>query len=168
MIENISPKLEDYLEAIYLIEQEKRVARPRDICRKRKVAKSTVTAALQSLSDKGLINYQPYEVITLTETGRSKAGQIFARRRIVEDFLREVLGLKRQKAAETACDMEHSVDTEVLQRFVCFLAFFKQRSGHGTQWLGEFRRFLDKAVDASSCEQCVRDYMNEFGNKTPG
>ena len=115
MTENLTPKLEDYLEAIYRIERKKRVARP-------------VTAALQSLAEKKLINYQPYEVVTLTDDGRRKAEQIFARRLIVGDFLREVLGLEARQASRTACDMEHAIDTEVLQRFVCFLAFLKRRS----------------------------------------
>jgi len=165
LTENLTPKLEDYLEAIYRIEREKRVARPRDICRDRAVAGSTVTAALQSLAEKKLINYQPYEVVTLTDDGRRKAEQIFARRLIVGDFLREVLGLEARQASRTACDMEHAIDTEVLQRFVCFLAFLKRRSRHGNKWLAEFRQFLDETVDGRSCEQCVNEYMKEFGGQ---
>jgi DtxR family Mn-dependent transcriptional regulator len=62
MEEELSAKLEDYLEAIYGIEREKRVARPRDICKDQNVAGSTATAALQSLAEKRLINVSVDEI----------------------------------------------------------------------------------------------------------
>jgi len=168
MAECLSAKLEDYIESIYRIEREKRVARPRDICRDRNVAGSTVTAALQSLAEKGLINYQPYEVITLTGEGRQRAERLLVRRRIIRDFLRDVLGLEQRKAAETACSMEHAVDTETLQRFVCFLAFLRRCSRDGAKWLAEFRRFLDETVDGRSCEECIKEYMESGQDDAAG
>ena len=65
MVRELSSTLEDYLEAICRLEQEKGFARVRDIARALGVANSTATAALQALSKKGLINYEPYEPVTL-------------------------------------------------------------------------------------------------------
>jgi len=166
MVRELSSTLEDYLETIYRIEKKKRVARPRDISRAQNVAGSTVTAALQSLAQKGLINYEPYEVITLTEDGRKRADQLFVRHNIIEDFLKNILGLEAERAAATACDMEHAVDQEALECFVCFLAFMKRHSPDAAKWLDDFRHFVDEGVNGRSCKECVKEYMKELRQKT--
>ncbi len=62
----LSASLEDYLEAIFQIVAEKPAARVKDIAKKLNVAGPSVTGALQALTERKLINYAPYELITLT------------------------------------------------------------------------------------------------------
>lgn len=160
MDKKLSPTLEDYLQAIYRIEREKRVARPRDISRAQNVARSTVTAALQSLAEKRLVNYEPYEVVTLTEEGRNAAEEIVIRHSIIEHFLQNILGLEPKRASTNACEMEHAVDQEALERLVCFLAFIEHHSPRGATWLDDFRRFIQEGADGQTCKECVKEYMN--------
>jgi len=155
----LSRTLEDYLYAIYRIEREQKATRPKDIAAAQNVASSTVTAALQSLAEKGMINYEPYELITLTEEGRERADQLATRHHIVRNFLEDILGLEAGQAAATACDMEHAVDPYGLERFVCFLAFIRRHSPAGVDWLDDFRRFIQEGADGHSCEECVKEYM---------
>ena len=157
----LSSTLEDYLRAVYRIESKKRVARPRDICELQGVAASTVTAALRSLADKGLINYEPYEVITLSEAGRTRAERLVARHRIIRDFLEGILGFELERSDAIACGMEHAIDEDGLQRLVCFLAFMKQHSEEGRRCLAHFREFVRGKQGQQSCEQCVREYMEK-------
>ncbi len=157
----LSPTLEDYLLSIYRIEGEKKVARPKDISKEQNVAKSTVTAALQSLAEKGLINYEPYEVITLTNEGKSKAENIAVRHVIIRRFLEDVLRLDAEHAEETACRMEHAIDQEGLERFVCFLAFMQRHSRRGARWLNDFQDFLAGGAGGQSCRKCIAAYMDD-------
>ena len=55
-IELLSSNMEDYLEAIFHISKEKQAARAKDIADRLMVNKSSVTGALRSLSEKGLVN----------------------------------------------------------------------------------------------------------------
>ena len=160
MVTELTPTLEDYLRAIYDIERRQKAARPKDVSRAQNVAGSTVTAALQSLAEKGMINYQPYELITLTERGLEKAGDLATRHHIVRNFLEGILGLQAEEAEATTCDMEHAVNRQALERFVCFLAFMQRHSLAATNWLDGFRRFVHEGADGQSCEQCVKEYMN--------
>ena len=159
MVQELSSTLEDYLEAICRIEQKKSFARVRDIAHALGVANSTTTAALQSLHQKGLINYEPYEPVTLSPEGRERSEQIVLRHRIIEDFLENVLDIPPERADSIACGMEHAIDREALQRFVCFLAFIKQHSPDGANWLGQFRHFVKEGADGKTCTECVEAYM---------
>jgi DtxR family Mn-dependent transcriptional regulator len=97
MQKELSSTLEDYLEAIFRIENKKRTARVRDISSRLNVAKSTVNAALKSLAGKKLINYEPYELIVLTEKGREKASSIVRSHQIIRHFMQEILALDEER-----------------------------------------------------------------------
>ena len=75
----LSSSLEDYLEAIFHIVGEKQAARAKDIAKRLKVNNSSVTGALRSLAEKGMINYAPYDVITLTTKGQKLAEDVVRR-----------------------------------------------------------------------------------------
>jgi len=163
MAQQLSATLEDYLEAIFRLEQERHFARVRDISAALDVAKSAVTTALQSLSEKGLVNYEPYEPVTLSAEGRERAGRIALRHRVIQDFLRDVLALAAERADSIACGMEHAIDRDALDRFVCFLAFVGRRREKGQSWLEEFRRFIREGTDEKTCEQCMQEYLESAG-----
>ena len=64
--QKLSPSLEDYLEAIYSILQKENQAKASVIGAIIGVNRPSVTGALKVLGERGLINYAPYEKITLT------------------------------------------------------------------------------------------------------
>ncbi len=84
----LSATLEDYLEAMAQVAAERGVARVRDIAAALSVHKSTVSGALRSLSEKGLVDYAPYEIATLTPQGQEVARRIARRHfsRLLEFF----------------------------------------------------------------------------------
>ncbi len=123
MTKKLSATLEDYLSVILRFQREKQFARVSDIALALGVAKSAVTSALQSLYAKNLINYQPYEPVTLTEAGVGKAEEIQLRHRVILDFLQDVLAIDPKEAEPIACEMEHTINAVALEKFVCFLAF---------------------------------------------
>lgn len=158
----LSATLEDYLQVIFRFQQKKHFARVSDVASALKVARSAVTAALHSLSEKGLVNYQPYEPVTLSVKGLKRAEQIALRHRIIADFLKNVLAIPKAQAKSAACRMEHSVDARVLDRFVCFLAFVGRPRKKRTSWRNEFQRFMKKGTATRSCKYCVDEYLREL------
>jgi DtxR family Mn-dependent transcriptional regulator len=117
----LSSSLEDYLEAIYWVCREHKVARVGQISEKLGVGKSSVTAALKVLSEKGLVHYDPYQFISLTKPGAKLALDIVWRHDVLKRFFVEILGVDDQLAGETACKMEHHIDREVLDRLLRFV-----------------------------------------------
>jgi len=158
----LSPALEDYLQAILNIEQRKRVARVRDISRAMDVHKSSVTAALHSLSEKGLVSYQPYEAATLSKEGLRVARELAERHEILREFLEQVLGIEPELADSGACQVEHAVHPKVLDRVLCFLAFLSESPRRQEALTSGFKRFCARGAGKHSCRECVERYLQKL------
>lgn len=143
----VSPQLtgtlEDYLRVVAQLAAEKGHARVRDIANAVSVHKSSVTAALRSLSGKGLVNYAPYEVATLTAEGQAAADRIITRHDVIRRFLTDVLFLDPDLAEANACRMEHGLGSKVLERLRLFAEFVRQCPHCGEERLGEFRTHVE-------------------------
>ena len=151
---DLSSSLEDYLEAIYKLEQEHPVARSKDLAQLLGVGKSSVTAALKSLTEKGYIDYSPYQNIVLTDRGRKAARDVLRRHEVLQDFLESILGVSKDVATESACKMEHAVAGDVLERLLLFVDFFSA-CPRGQMLLDEFKRVCSEGLDPSRCRECV-------------
>lgn len=138
--EGLTKSKEDYLEAILLLVREGQVARVRDIAKRIDVGMPAVSVALRSLSRMELVNYDPYEFITLTDRGREIAEQVSQRHHILRTFLVDVLGLDADSAEANACRMEHAADAALLQRLAQFTDFLRRRRTAGDDVAEAFRR----------------------------
>lgn len=142
MTHTLSESLEDYLEAIYHIVSQKQAARATDISKRMNVNPSSVTGALRSLADKGMVNYAPYDIITLTAEGSVAARRVAHRHEVLRDFFTKVLAVDDGLANTAACGMEHHVGRDVLRRLGYLARFIEAGSkADGGQWLGRFLEF---------------------------
>ena len=158
----LTATLEDYLETISRLIVAKGSARVRDIAESLSVHKSTVTTALQSLCEKKLISYSPYEKATLTLLGWSVAQQIVRRHEVVSRFLSEVLAVRKDVAEENACRIEHAIDREVLDRLLRFVDFVKECPRGGEKWIHGFSHSCEEGIEQENCERCIELCLNDF------
>jgi DtxR family transcriptional regulator, Mn-dependent transcriptional regulator len=147
--------MEDYLEAIGDLERSGKAARVRDIARLTDVSMSTVTASLKQLGRAGLVNYDPYEWVSLTDSGRELSGQIRRRHDELASFLQEVLHVDDVTCQANACRMEHVVDDSVLSRLTLLGAFLRSRGPRGRQLLEEFRRFCQSRTGGKAPQEAM-------------
>ena len=94
------------------------------------VTPSTVSANLKRLARDGLISYEPYGRIELTDDGRAIAIHIVRRHRIVEAYLVQQLGLSWDQVHAEADQLEHAVSDLVLDRMDAVLGH-PTRDPHG-------------------------------------
>jgi DtxR family Mn-dependent transcriptional regulator len=150
----LTESLEDYLEAIFHIISEKQVARVKDISKWLNVNMSSVTGALHSLADRELINYTPYEVISLTREGKKIAKDVIRRHEALRDFFVKVLSVDDKLADETACKMEHALPQEILKRFIKFIEFAETCPRGGAEWLEGIGYHCKSSRNIENCERC--------------
>jgi len=165
-IQPLSASLEDYIEAIYHIIAEKQVARGKDITARLNVSGASVTEALRSLSKKGLINYAPYEVITLTDTGRTTAEDVVRRHNALKKFFVEVLAIDDDTAEQGACKIEHTAPTEIIDRMVDFIRFLEVCPRGGKDLIQGFSDFCEKGQTRADCENCVSQCLGNTARDT--
>jgi DtxR family transcriptional regulator, Mn-dependent transcriptional regulator len=165
----VSASLEDYLESIYHIEASNGAARAKDIAMAMDVKNASVTQALRSLAEKNLVNYAPYEVITLTKLGKQIALDVVRRHEILEKFLSQVLGLPHKEADENACRMEHSVSRPVFDRLIKFVEYFKECPMSKIHWDDEEGYFCGgDGTSTTTDETCGRDICGHQALKFNG
>ncbi len=140
----ISSSSEDYLEAIYLICREQGEARSKDIMQHLNVSGPSVTEALQLLSKKGLVNYYPYEAITLTAEGEEVAVDVLHRHETLRDFFVEVLGIDEKLADDGACKMEHAASREIIDRIVKYTKYLQECKEKGCDKQLCFTDYLER------------------------
>ncbi|MBN1766255.1 MAG: transcriptional repressor [Sedimentisphaerales bacterium] len=158
---DLSDSLEDYLEAIYFICTDKLVAHSNQIAEYLKVGKSSVSWALNQLSGKGLINYAPYEAITLTDKGKSVARRVALRHEAIKKFLTEVLAVDEKTAEANACRLEHVVDKDVLKRMREFMDFLDRCPRGGREWMMGFGYFCRQGQLKDKCPECISDCLHQ-------
>lgn len=156
MVDYLSESLEDYLEAIYHIATAKGAAKAKDIAQRLNVNSSSVTGALRALAKKDLVNYAPYDLITLTDEGNKIAHQIVYKHETLKKFLLTVLQVNPSEAEENACRMEHAISPTVFDRFVEFIRFVETCPMGGGKWIKEkgFRCIIDKENRIEVCNNC--------------
>jgi len=103
--------VEDYLERISELIQTKGYARVVDIAAELKISQASVTTMVQRLDAEGLVNYEKYRGMVLTDAGEKVAARIAHRHELLTNFLRQ-LGLSESVISKDVEGMEHHVSTE--------------------------------------------------------
>ena len=164
----LSASMEDYLEAIFHIAADKQAARAKDIAKRLGVNNSSVTGALRILSEKGYINYAPYDLITLTKKGNELAKDVVRRHEALRDFFVKVLFIDTDEAEETACKMEHAVSPNILNRIIRFVEFVEICPRGGDEWIKGFNKFCDQGTTFPNCGTSINMCLEDLKKRKKG
>ncbi|MBR2912141.1 MAG: metal-dependent transcriptional regulator [Lentisphaeria bacterium] len=131
MTQRLTASLEDYLEAIAGLTATEGHAHTKAIAEKLKVKMPSVTGALRQLEKQGYIIYNAHYPVELTPSGKRVADEGIRRHGILKSFFEDILGLPPEKASQTACHLEHVVDSDTIERFVLFSKAIEARRDAG-------------------------------------
>jgi DtxR family Mn-dependent transcriptional regulator len=156
----LTATMEDYLEAIYDLDQKKKFIRVKDIAKRMDVKMPTVSSMLKTLNDRGLVNYEKYEYVELTADGVKVGKEMRRRHRVLRRFLTEILKIDYGVADEEACMMEHALSIHTLDSLTDFMEFIQSCPRAGETWLEFFEEYRvhgrrpDKCVERSETFSC--------------
>ncbi|MBD3257836.1 MarR family transcriptional regulator [candidate division GN15 bacterium] len=148
---------QDYLEAIYRLEQEQDSGsiRVSDIAERLGTRLPTVSRTVRKLTDAGLLEHPVRGTVSLTPDGRSTAAQFVHRHDDVVEFFRDVLGLTKDEAEENACQIEHGLTNAAAQRLHEFLDFVDSLPEAHRSQLARFAR--QESTGVSEFDQIESD-----------
>jgi Mn-dependent DtxR family transcriptional regulator len=117
-------RMEDYLEIVYELVQHKGYATLADVAEYLNVRPPSVTMMMRRLDQSGLLNYEKYRGIRLTEKGMDIAKIIHDRHSVLSEFLK-MIGVSEKIANEDAESMEHHLHTQTMQRLTELMRILK-------------------------------------------
>lgn len=112
----LTAPVEDYLKAIYGIEQQGGAAATNDIATKLSIAAASVSGMVRRLAEQGLLSYERYRGVRLTDAGRRAALRTIRRHRVIEAYLVRALGYSWDRVHAEAERLEHAVSDELVDR----------------------------------------------------
>ncbi|MEM6884432.1 MAG: transcriptional regulator MntR [Verrucomicrobiota bacterium] len=123
-INPISTSVEDYLERIYELIEEKGYARVSDIATALELSRPSVSAMVQRLDKLGFVTYEKYRGLSLTTKGEEVARRIQRRHVILTEFL-TLLDLDRNIIAKDVEGIEHHVSSETLAKIERMIEYWE-------------------------------------------
>jgi Mn-dependent DtxR family transcriptional regulator len=117
-------RMEDYLEIIYELVQHKGYATLADVAEYLNVRPPSVTTMMRRLDQSGLLDYEKYRGIRLTEKGMDIAKIIHDRHGVLSEFLK-MIGVSEKIANEDAESMEHNLHPQTMHRLIELMRILK-------------------------------------------
>ena len=114
-----SHTVENYLKAIYQAQQalgEGRLVPMGQLAAALHVVPGTATTMVKALAESGLVRYEPYTGVRLTDAGGKLAALVLRRHRLVELFLVQVMGMSWAEVHDEAEHLEHAVSDRLIDR----------------------------------------------------
>jgi len=103
----LTPAHEDYLKAIYLLRAKGVEVNNSALAQQLEVSPASATNMVKKLADLDLVEYEPYQSVTLTETGERVALEVLRHHRLLELYLHQKLNLPWDKVHAEAEKLEH-------------------------------------------------------------
>ncbi|KGA97917.1 peptidase U32 [Alkalihalobacillus alcalophilus ATCC 27647 = CGMCC 1.3604] len=120
-----TPSMEDYLERIYLLIEEKGYARVSDIAEALEVHPSSVTKMVQKLDKSDYLVYERYRGLILTAKGKKIGKRLVYRHELLEDFLK-LIGVNEQVIYQDVEGIEHHLSWDAIDRIGDLVQFFQE------------------------------------------
>ena len=113
-----SQTVENYLKTIYLaqVADTDELVPMGQLASALGVVPGTATTMVKALSESGLVRYEPYMGVRLTEAGEKLASLVLRRHRLIELFLVRVLGMSWTEVHDDAERLEHAVSERLIDR----------------------------------------------------
>lgn len=110
----LTPSMEDYLEMIYRNNLEQPYIRINRLAQLLNVKAPSTSKMVQKLGDLGLVNYERYGIVTLTEDGKMKGEILYKRHKVIENFL-SFIGCQDDALFQTEL-IEHSINANTVEK----------------------------------------------------
>ncbi|WP_209475509.1 metal-dependent transcriptional regulator [Thermococcus stetteri] len=143
----VTKRDEEYLETMYLLHKNKGVIRVKDIAKALNVRPPSVVDALKKLAEKGLVEYEKYDRILLTEKGKEIAEKTYSKHVFLTKFFTDILGIPPEIAEQDACQFEHYVSEFTIKRMREFAEFIQEQCPY------VLKQFLKEKLEETETEK---------------
>ncbi len=149
----VTESLKEYLKTMYILKKQNGHIRVTDVAEKMNCSKPSVNKAINNLKLEGLLSYESYGTIELTENGENLAKKLLEAYDIVYLFLKEVLGLEEEDAKIDAEKIKSAISDETANK----LARYVHKA------LGLTNLNCNYDINQEKCRSCIKRTSNKKG-----
>lgn len=120
-----TPSMEDYIEQIYLLIEEKGYARVSDIAENLSVHPSSVTKMVQKLDQEKYLIYEKYRGLILTPIGKKMGKRLVYRHELLEQMLR-LIGVEEENIYQDVEGIEHHLSWNSIDRICDLVEYLEE------------------------------------------
>ncbi len=120
-----TPSMEDHIEIIYALIEQKGYARVSDIAEALSVLPSSVTKMVQKLDKDGYLIYERYRGLVLTPKGQKLGKRLLKRHDLLEQFLR-LIGVDEERIYDDVEGIEHHLSWNSIDRIADLVQTLEQ------------------------------------------
>jgi len=120
-----TPSMEDYLERIYKLIDEKGYARVSDIAEGLEVHPSSVTKMIQKLDKDNYLIYEKYRGLILTNKGKKMGKRLVDRHQLLESFL-TIIGVQDDNIYKDVEGIEHHLSWDSITCIETLVEYFRR------------------------------------------
>ncbi|GAA0455924.1 transcriptional regulator MntR [Alkalibacillus silvisoli] len=120
-----TPSMEDYIEQIYILIDQKGYARASDIAERLSVHPSSVTKMVKKLDESDYLHYEKYRGLVLTDKGTKIGKRLVYRHELLEQFL-EIIGTEEHSIYEEVEGIEHHLSWDSIFRIGDLVEYFQE------------------------------------------
>lgn len=136
-----TPSMEDYLERIYKLIDEKGYARVSDIAEGLEVHPSSVTKMIQKLDKDNYLVYEKYRGLVLTSKGKKMGKRLVDRHQLLEEFL-EAIGVQEEHIYRDVEGIEHHLSWDSITCIETLVEWFRRNPKYSEELLN-LRKEMD-------------------------
>ncbi|MBB6730547.1 transcriptional regulator MntR [Cohnella zeiphila] len=129
-----TPSMEDYLERIYRLIDEKGYARVSDIAEGLEVHPSSVTKMIQKLDKDSYLIYEKYRGLVLTHKGKKMGKRLVDRHHLLESFLKTI-GVQEENIYRDVEGIEHHLSWDSITCIETLVEYFRRDPSRGAELL---------------------------------
>ena len=119
----LSHEVEDYLKAIYKLQQEEGAVSTTELARKISRSPAAATKMIKQLAENRLLDHTPYYGVRLTAAGERVALEIIRHHRLIEVYLHQALGYGWDEVDAEAEKLEHHISEDFEDRIDKLLGY---------------------------------------------
>ena len=117
----LTQRIEDYLETIYIIEQQYKIVRIKQVAKFLNISLPSVSEAINRMKKMNLVEQERYGHILLTIEGKKFAKEVYSKHKILLHFLQDILKVDNKTALVEACAIEHYLSNRTINKLKKFI-----------------------------------------------
>lgn len=143
-----------HLLAINSLSKENGYARAVDMANFLNISRASVSITVSKLKEKGFVVEDKNRFLILSEKGKQLVNSVLSKRRVVEQFFKEVLNLSDLTAEEEACKVEHLLSEPTGKKLLSFMGFYLSQDPDAYKFRERLKKFIYICSNTNECEIC--------------